>query len=108
VQAWDLEALRAAHASAGRLYHEFARVPSLSLGLYRLPAGGDDPQAPHAQDEVYHVLSGRATIRVGEEDRRVQAGSTIYVAARIPHRFHAIEEDLELLVFFAPFETPSG
>jgi quercetin dioxygenase-like cupin family protein len=45
---------------------------------------------------------------VGEEDRRVQAGSTIYVAARIPHRFHAIEEDLELLVFFAPFETPSG
>jgi mannose-6-phosphate isomerase-like protein (cupin superfamily) len=108
VEAWDLEELRAAHAGAGRLYHEFARVPSLSLGLYRLRAGRDDPQTPHGQDEVYHVLAGRATIRVGQEDRRVQAGSTIYVAARVPHRFHAIEEDLEVLVFFAPAETPSG
>jgi mannose-6-phosphate isomerase-like protein (cupin superfamily) len=108
VEAWELEELRAAHARAGRLYHGFARVPALSLGLYRLPAGGQDPQSPHAEDEVYHVLSGRATIRVGDEDRRVQAGSTVYVAARVPHRFHAIEEDLELLVLFAPAETPAG
>ncbi len=106
MEAWELEELREAHARAGRLYHEFARVPSLSLGLYRLPAGGEDPQSPHAEDEVYHVLSGRATLRVDDEDRPVLAGTTVYVAARVPHRFHSIEEDLEVLVLFAPAETP--
>jgi mannose-6-phosphate isomerase-like protein (cupin superfamily) len=74
----------------------------MSLGLYVLAAGSEDPQQPHTEDEVYHVVRGHATIRVGEEDRAVGPGSVIYVAAHVPHRFHTIEEDLELLVFFAP------
>jgi mannose-6-phosphate isomerase-like protein (cupin superfamily) len=86
-------------------YEEFLRVPSLSVGVYRLPAGGEDPQSPHAEDEVYYVIEGRATIRVGEEDRPVRPGSTVFVAARVPHRFHSIEEVLTILVFFAPPES---
>ena len=46
-------------------YLEFLRVPSLSVGLYALPAGAEDPQEPHTEDEVYHVVGGRARIRVG-------------------------------------------
>jgi mannose-6-phosphate isomerase-like protein (cupin superfamily) len=63
-----------------------------------------DPQLPHAEDEVYYVVSGRATIQVAEEQQAVQAGSIIYVEAMVEHRFHTIEEDLTLLVFFAPAE----
>jgi mannose-6-phosphate isomerase-like protein (cupin superfamily) len=86
-------------------YLEFLRVPALSAGLYRLPAGSVDPQQPHHEDEVYYVVQGRATIRVQDEDRPVTAGSIVYVPAHVPHRFHGITEELVVLVFFAPAET---
>jgi quercetin dioxygenase-like cupin family protein len=49
-------------------------------------------------------MSGRATIRVGAEDRTVRPGSIVFVAAGVEHRFHSIEEDLRLLVAFGPAE----
>jgi len=102
MQAYDLTELLAAHAEAGALYHEFLRVPSLSAGLYILPAGKPDPQQPHTEDEVYYIISGRGQIRVADEDRAVQAGSTVFVATGVEHRFHTITEDLTILVLFAP------
>ena len=105
MEAWELDELLARHADAGRRYFEFLRVPALSVGIYRLAAGADDPQSPHREDEVYHVLSGAATIRVGDEDREVAAGSTVFVAAEVPHRFHTITADLVVLVVFGPAET---
>ena len=87
-----------------KLYLEFLKVPDLSMGLYVLPAGGVDPQSPHTEDEVYYVVSGRAQIKVANEDRAVQAGSIVYVAKNVEHRFHSIEEELTVIVFFAPAE----
>jgi mannose-6-phosphate isomerase-like protein (cupin superfamily) len=46
-------------------------------------------------------------ITVGSEDRPVESGSIIFVAAKVNHRFHSITEDLLLLVFFAPAEGSS-
>ena len=89
---------------SNKLYLEFLKVPDLSMGLYVLPAGGTDPQSPHTEDEVYYVVSGRAMIKVADEDRDVQAGSIVYVAKNVEHRFHSIEEELTVLVFFAPAE----
>jgi mannose-6-phosphate isomerase-like protein (cupin superfamily) len=74
------------------------------MGLYILPAGGTDPRSPHTEDEVYFVVSGKAQIQVAEENRSVQAGSIVYVAKNVEHRFHSIEEDLTVIVFFAPAE----
>ena len=54
--------------------------------------------------QVYYVVSGRAKILVAEENREVQPGSIVYVAKNVAHRFHSIEEDLTVLVFFAPAE----
>jgi mannose-6-phosphate isomerase-like protein (cupin superfamily) len=72
-----------------------------------LPAGARDPQEPHTEDEVYHVVGGKGRIRVGEEDRTVEAGTVVFVEAGVDHRFHSIEEDLTVLVFFAPAEGSS-
>src|ERR1700730_5521862 len=83
---------------AKQSYHEFLRVPSISAGLYTLPAGSIDTQQPHTEDEIYYVISGRAAFRAGTEERSVQAGSIIYVKARVEHRFHSISEDLRVLV----------
>jgi mannose-6-phosphate isomerase-like protein (cupin superfamily) len=107
MDAFELRDVAEERAKLGKRYHEFLRVPSISTGLYVLGAGQDDPQQPHTEDEVYYVVSGRATIRVAEEDRPVQPGSVVYVAAGVPHKFHTIEEELQLLVIFAPAEGAS-
>ena len=104
VDAHELADLLQQRVASGRHYHEFIRTHDLSVGVYVLPAGGTDPQSPHTEDEVYYVISGRATIRVGGEDRPVQAGSVVFVGADVEHRFHAIEEELVILVLFGPAE----
>jgi mannose-6-phosphate isomerase-like protein (cupin superfamily) len=104
MDSFELDQLRAARSASGRLYHEFIRTHDLSVGLYELPAGGADPQSPHTEDEVYYVISGRATMTVGGEDRPVGAGAVIFVAADVGHRFHDITEALTVLVFFGPAE----
>lgn len=102
---FEISQIIARQQESGKSYLEFLRVPSLSLGLYALPAGGVDPQQPHREDEVYYVLSGRGSIRVGQEDRPVGPGTLVFVGAGAEHRFHSITEDLQLLVFFAPAES---
>jgi mannose-6-phosphate isomerase-like protein (cupin superfamily) len=104
MQAYELAQLISQRESSNKLYLEFLKVPDLSMGVYVLPAGGTDPQSPHTEDEVYYVVSGRAKIMVAEEDRDVQAGSIVYVAKNVAHHFHSIEEELTVLVFFAPSE----
>jgi len=104
MDAFEVVTLLQEHARSDKRYFEFLRKSSLSLGLYRLPAGEADPQKPHTEDEVYYVLEGRAQIRVGAETRSVGPGSIVFVAAQVDHRFHSIEEDLTVLVFFAPAE----
>ena len=104
MEAFELEELLDERGKAARPYLEFLRKSSMSVGLYVLPAGGVDGQKPHTEDEVYYVLSGRATVMVGGEERPVRAGSAVFVAAEVEHRFHSIEEELVLLVFFAPAE----
>ena len=94
----------AERAASGRLYREFLRRPALSAGLYELAAGAEDPQKPHAEDEVYYVLRGRARFRAAGEDRPVEPGAVLFVPAGEEHRFHAITEDLSVLVVFAPAE----
>ena len=92
-------------AQSGKLYREFLRAPAMSAGLYALAAGSTDPQRPHHEDEMYYVVRGRGRFKAGEEDREVSAGSVIYVAAEVEHRFYDIEEEIVVLVFFAPSET---
>lgn len=104
MQAYELTQLISQREASGKPYLEFLKVSDLSMGLYVLPAGGTDPQLPHTEDEVYHVVSGRAKIQVADEDRSVQAGSIVYVAKNVEHRFHSIEEELTVIVFFSPAE----
>ena len=91
-----------------KLYFEFLRVPAMSAGVYVLPAGGVDPQKPHREDEMYYVVRGRARMQIGSghtaDQAEVRSGSVIFVEAELEHCFYDIEEELEVLVFFAPAE----
>lgn len=86
-------------------YHEFLRVPAMSAGIYSLGAGALDRQQPHKEDEIYYVIRGKAKVQLGREPRQVKAGDVIFVEAELEHRFFDIEEELVLLVVFAPAES---
>jgi quercetin dioxygenase-like cupin family protein len=107
MQAFELDKLLSDDVLTRKRYFEFLRVASLSMGIYRLKAGQEDPQQPHTEDEVYYVLEGKAWFRSGEERIAVGPGSLIFVERLAAHRFYDITEDLTVLVFFAPAEGSS-
>ncbi len=89
---------------AGNHWAEQLRVADLSVGTYSVRRGGLDDQVPHAEDEIYVVTAGQASLEAGRERIRVGPGSVVYVAAGEVHRFTDITEDLAALVLFAPAE----
>jgi mannose-6-phosphate isomerase-like protein (cupin superfamily) len=91
---------------AGRGVHwvEHLRASDLSAGTYSVPAGADDDQKPHTEDEIYVVTAGQATLEAGGDAVPVGPGSVLYVPANEPHHFTHITSDLAALVLFAPAE----
>ncbi len=99
-QVFTLEELSAkVEGKEARLF-EFIRTPALSCMAYRLPAGSRDMQAPHLEDEIYFVLSGRARVRVAGQERKVAPGNILFVRATLEHSFFDIEEDLVVVAVF--------
>jgi mannose-6-phosphate isomerase-like protein (cupin superfamily) len=100
-QVFDLAQIKDKLKGEAAEYLEFLNVPALTCGVYFLAAGSTDMQAPHDDDEVYLVLSGKARMRLENEEREVGAGSLLYVGATTEHSFFEIQEDMTLLVMFA-------
>jgi mannose-6-phosphate isomerase-like protein (cupin superfamily) len=101
----ELDQVVDAARAAGDQWREFLRAGMFSAGVYRLSAGEIDRQMPHAEDEIYYVLAGRAELEVEGKRHAVEPGSITFVTKLAEHRFVDIVEDLELLVIFAPPET---
>lgn len=101
-QVFDLNALRGTLGGSSVEYLDFLNTPSISCGLYNLPAGSKDMQAPHDDDEVYLVLAGKARMKLGNDEHEVGPGNLLYVSAATEHSFFEIEEDMTLLVLFTP------
>jgi mannose-6-phosphate isomerase-like protein (cupin superfamily) len=104
MKTFELPTLFQQQQSSERLYLEFLRESTMSMGLYVLAAGAVDGQEPHTEDEVYYVAAGRGRFTSAGEDVPVQAGSILFVPAHEAHHFHSIEEALHILVVFAPPE----
>jgi mannose-6-phosphate isomerase-like protein (cupin superfamily) len=103
-QLFHIDDLSRQRAGQNKSYFEFLRVPAMSAGVYVLPKGGTDLQKPHREDEMYYVVRGVARMQIGSGHYEVHAGSVIFVDAQLEHHFHDIQEELEVLVFFAPAE----
>lgn len=105
MKGFEIDRLAIQRDAGNKLYLEFLRVPSMSMGLYELAAGAEDPQEPHHEDEVYYVIRGKAKLNVAGKDHPVQPGSIVFVPAFEEHKFTEIAEDLTVLVYFAPAES---
>ncbi len=100
-EAFEISKLIAKRKESRRWYLPFFKRETLSMGLYSLPQNADDKQPVHDEDEVYYIENGKATLRIGEEDKQVKKGTLVFVKGGIPHKFHSIEEPLDVLVFFS-------
>jgi mannose-6-phosphate isomerase-like protein (cupin superfamily) len=104
-KAFSIEALREGAKEAPDGWIQFLKVDDLRAGVYRLEAGAEDTQTPHEEDEIYFALAGKGELVVetqwGEKVLPVQKGSVLYVGKGLIHKFRAITERLELLVFFS-------
>jgi mannose-6-phosphate isomerase-like protein (cupin superfamily) len=83
---------------------EMVRAPSgsLSVSASRRPAGSVDDQRPHAEDEVYYLIRGRAMFESDSGAVPVAAGSLVFVPAGAEHQFANITEDMQTLIFWSP------
>ena len=70
----------------------------MTLKLYA--PQGQDPQQPHAQDELYVVQRGRARFEQGGQAVDVGPGDVLLVPAGRTHRFVEFSEDFATWVVF--------
>jgi len=79
----------------------------LFLGLNCFEAGQTQKVHAHSgADKFYYVISGRATISVGETSREVRAGELAWAPADLPHGVVSVAERTVMLVGIGP--SPSG
>ena len=83
-------------------YREHLRAGATSIGTYCIPVGGKDGQDPHASDEIYVVLRGRARLVAATGEAEVRPGSVVFVPAGEEHSFTDVTEDLSVVVVFGP------
>jgi mannose-6-phosphate isomerase-like protein (cupin superfamily) len=82
----------------GERYIELFRHGTLSIELYA--PRDNDPQTPHARDEIYVIASGSGRFRRGSEETSFGPGDVLFVPAGKEHRFEEFTDDFATWVFF--------
>jgi mannose-6-phosphate isomerase-like protein (cupin superfamily) len=60
-------------------------------------------QQPHAQDELYAVISGTGVLVHGEHRDPFEKGDILFVAAGVEHHYESFSSDLALWrIFYGP------
>lgn len=71
---------------------------SMSVELY---APVDiDPQQPHAQDELYFILSGTGALTIAKTVHEFEPGTCFFVPAGTEHKFENFSSDFSTWVVF--------
>lgn len=98
------------HVPLAGIMDELARLPAdarftypirhgtMRAGVYAPP--GEDDQTPHAQDELYIVISGSAEFVKNGERISVGPQDLMFVEAGAVHRFEGLSADFATWVVF--------
>lgn len=67
----------------------------------RAPRGDSPPLHVHHEDEIFHVLEGTMTVRVGDVDHLASAGDTLLAPKGVPHTYRVDSTEARWLVVTA-------
>jgi quercetin dioxygenase-like cupin family protein len=75
----------AAGLSKGILIDEADGAPTFAMRRFTLDPGASVPKHTNAVEHEQYVLSGEYVVGIGDEERRVSAGDSIFVPAGTVH-----------------------
>ena len=96
---FDVEGARQRLVDSGGGYEIVHSSRGLEVGVYVLVAPEPDRQQPHADDEVYVVLTGSGVLDVEAEQVELHEGHAAFVPAGAEHRFVGYEQLAVLVIF---------
>lgn len=95
------KAVEDVRASGGRPFRVLHARGTMILEIYA-PRGIDDQQ-PHAQDELYFVVSGSGTFFCDGTRVSFGPGDALFAGAGVEHRFEDFTDDFATwVVFYGP------
>jgi quercetin dioxygenase-like cupin family protein len=75
----------------------------LMYDTVRLTKGGPALHFHHAQDELFYIIKGEFTVKVGDDVFNLKAGDFAFAPRKIPHAFAKTSEaEGQMLVLFQP------
>ncbi len=83
---------------------EVLREESFSLNVMRFEPGDEDPMHAHAEEEIYLIDAGEATLVTPEESIDVGPGDIVHLEPGTDHQFTDFEDEFVVTVVYAPAE----
>ena len=63
----------------------------------------------HAAEHGYFVIGEKMLLRIGKEEKEVEAGTAIFIPSGVCHGFRAIGKGkLRLIMIYSPFDKNKG
>ena len=90
-----------------RLSRRLITGDRIMLAHVYLKKGCVVPKHSHENEQLTYILEGALRFRVGEdgaEEIVVRAGEVLHLPANVPHEAHALEDTLDVDVFYPPRE----
>ncbi|AJM92185.1 cupin domain-containing protein [Nitrosopumilus piranensis] len=97
---FDLDTYLEKIKNGSNYFHTFINRESLAAGVLVLQPGEEDTQTPHDIDEVYYVISGNGSLKIGDKNYKVSKNKLFFVAKDVKHYFHSNTKELKVLYFF--------
>lgn len=86
-----------------KLVTKAADGPDVSCLLIRIPLGSVVPEHIHeTQEDIVFPLSGRGSMRVGQEEFELKPGMIVRIPANTKHGIYQVEEELLVYDVFSP------
>ena len=91
-------------AADGETETEAMREVSFSLEVMRFEPGDEDPMHAHAEEEIYMINAGEATLVTDDESVEVEPGDVVHLSPGTDHQFTDFDGEFVVTVVYAPAE----
>ena len=81
------------------LGRQLLNTETMTIGRILLAAGAVVPSHHHVHEQVANVLEGRLQFVVGDDERVVSAGESVFIPSEVPHSVEALDDSVLLDVF---------